>query len=582
MPQQLPTGEILLDAFPFDSNPNTITTVNGYVKGDRSVDAWTMRNAFRQFFSNGVFGTPSNAFQISKGGGLSVTVQPGMCVIEGAMGGIEGRNGAVTLALDSGAAAGNVCYGIFLRYDDNSDTRGIVLDVRKGEAASSPTPPAPDRDSANVFELRLGYVTVPNGATTLENATVTNEKGLDVCPYASAFNEIDLSEVVSDAKNSGVEALSRLLEYFDTYRDAIDAALSGEEATYLQQQINQLKEQMTSVDLSTSVDNETIEYAQKLPEEIDEKLRVKDGAITSGKLADFSVLPIKLSADLQIQLGVLDQTGWDFDQYMEFVGSLDDDTKKSYLQSTFDMSVFNDWTVEQREEFTHSLDGECFDVFFERVDLDGFTWTDLVEYANSFTGQSRSKFVGKQKTVNSHLGSSKFICVGVDHYQNVKGLVFYGKGQKGIYNDGNREALYKNSKLYSYSQATFLNSMDQELQNLLKTCPIVTHGYSDNPPAIEETLNLKIWTPSSSEIVNWPTAEGLFEGTQYQYFAEGGAASGIAPASWTRTVGARASYGNAGNEYVYMIKGTFPSGSGVQSETTYQSREYPRNVAFCV
>ena len=102
MPSTLADGKVLLDAFPFDSNPDLITDVNGYLMGDRSVDAWTMRSAFKQFFSNGVFGTPANAWQIAKGAeGLTVTVQPGMAVIEGAMGGIEDRTGQLTITLDN-------------------------------------------------------------------------------------------------------------------------------------------------------------------------------------------------------------------------------------------------------------------------------------------------------------------------------------------------------------------------------------------------------------------------------------------------------------------------------------------------
>ena len=266
MPMTLANGDVLLDAFPFDSNKELITDVNGYRRGDRSVDAWTMRNTFRQFFSTGVFGTPANALQISKAdSGLAVTVQPGMCVIEGGMGGVEERNGPLTVPLDSGAAAGNVAYGVFLRFDNNADTRGIVVQVRKGTAGADPQPPAPDTTSEGVDELRLGYVTVPHGATALTNATVTNEKGLAVCPYAAPFVPLDLDSIVADARAGATEAMQSLLAYFEQYRDAIDAALSDEEATYLQQQITAIQEQLSNTDLSGSVDNVTIEYGTKLP-----------------------------------------------------------------------------------------------------------------------------------------------------------------------------------------------------------------------------------------------------------------------------------------------------------------------------
>lgn len=291
-----------LDAFPFDSSPNLVTTEQGYRRGDRAVDAWTMQRTFAQFFSDGVFGTPADAFQIAKAAsGLAVTIQPGMAVIQGAMGGIKESDGALTVTLDTAAAAGNVCYGIMLRYDNNSDVRSLGIRVVKGVAGSNPQPPAPDTTSAGVMELRLGYVTVPNGATDLSNATVTNEKGLSVCPYAAPFEEIDMSEVTADARASANEALTELLAYFESNREAIDAALSGEEATYLQQQITAIQEQLANTDLSGSVDNVTVEYAIKAGD-VEAKLRVKDGGIGTEQVADGAVTEDKIEPTLMSHL----------------------------------------------------------------------------------------------------------------------------------------------------------------------------------------------------------------------------------------------------------------------------------------
>ena len=290
-----------LDAFPFDSSPNLVTTEQGYRRGDRAVDAWTMQRTFAQFFSDGVFGTPADAFQIAKAAsGLAVTIQPGMAVIQGAMGGIKETDGALTVTLDTAAAAGNVCYGIMLRYDNNSDVRSLGIRAVKGVAGSNPQPPAPDTSSAGVKELRLGYVTVPNGATDLSNATVTNEKGLDVCPYSAPFEEIDMSEVTADARASANEALTELLAYFESNREAIDAALSGEEATHLQQQITALQEQLADfdIDLAAEVDNATVEYTGTENPVDPKKLRVKDGGISTTKVADGAITSDKVDSSV--------------------------------------------------------------------------------------------------------------------------------------------------------------------------------------------------------------------------------------------------------------------------------------------
>ena len=286
MATTLGNGMVLMDSFPFDSSPNLVYTDEGYPRGDRSVDAWTMRSTFKQFFTNGVFGTPANALQIAKGdSGLTVTIQPGMCIIEGGMGGVSSKDGPLTLTLDTQAAQGNTPYGIMLRYDDNSDVRGLVFRVVKGTAGSNPVPPEPDQSTANVYELRLGYVVVPNGATDLSSATVHNEKGTSVCPYAAPFVPLDVSSIVADAQAGAVEALRSLLAYFEQYRDAIDAALDDSAVTYLQQQITELQEQIGNTDLSDQVDNATIEYSEVMPEHVEPVLHLKDGAVTPEKLS---------------------------------------------------------------------------------------------------------------------------------------------------------------------------------------------------------------------------------------------------------------------------------------------------------
>lgn len=267
-------AEIRVESFPFDSDFDGYDD-KGYPVYDRAVDARTYRSSLEQFFSDGVFGTPANALQIGKGSGLSVTIQPGIGIIRGAIGGVF--EDPVTLELDAEPPQGNIAYSIMLRCDDNDDRRSMFLTVVKGTADTDPTPPAPT-DNALIKDIRLGYVVVPSGATDLANATVTNEKGLSVCPYAAPFEEIDVDGIVSDFRVSANEALTKLLQYFQSYEGVVDSALSDTEAGYLQSQITAIQEQLANTDLSGSVDNETIEYATA-PGEAASKLRVKDGGI---------------------------------------------------------------------------------------------------------------------------------------------------------------------------------------------------------------------------------------------------------------------------------------------------------------
>lgn len=292
----LPDGVTLVDAFPFDSNPQLITDVNGYLSGDRSVDAWTMQNVFKQFFSDGIFGDPGDQLQIGKAdSGLAVTIQPGMFIIRGGMGGIKESSGPLTLTLDAGAAAGNICYAIMLRYDNNADMRGLGFRVVKGTAGANPQPPQPDQTSENVMEYRLGYVTVPNGATDLSNATVTNEKGLAVCPYAAPFEDIDLSEVVHDAQVQASESLNAFLAFLQQNWDLVNSAIDGTTAGNLQSQINELENNALTTE---NIDNSTIVFEPTTTSGGANRLQVNDLSIGTEHLKDKSVTQAKLGDDV--------------------------------------------------------------------------------------------------------------------------------------------------------------------------------------------------------------------------------------------------------------------------------------------
>ena len=346
----------LVKSFPFDSNPDSVTDVNGYLSGDRSVDAWTMQNTFAQFFSDGIFGTPGNALEIAKASsGLAVTIQPGMFIIKGGMGGILDSDGPVTVTLDSGAAAGNVCYGVMLRYDNNPDMRSLGIRIAKGTPGADPQPPAPDQTSANVYELRLGYVRVPNGATDLSNATVTNEKGTSVCPYAAPFVPIDLTGVTEDARRAAQEALAELADYIEANKGLVESALDGTTAGYLQEQINSLQQYVKEIDLEEQVDDITIEYTNS-PTSTDSKLRVKDGGINK----------VNLSKSLQVELGILDTADFTFQDFYDACNGADIETQQAMMTLATSEQV-NSWAPAQISLMCGILDNSAETIMVGKI-----------------------------------------------------------------------------------------------------------------------------------------------------------------------------------------------------------------------
>lgn len=279
------TGMVRMESFPFDSKADGYDA-DGYPVYDRAVGAQMFRTALGKIFTNGVFGTPADALQIGKGTtGMTVTVRPGIAVIDGAMGGVDGED-PLTLTLDTASPQGNVCYGIMLRYDNTDERRSLYFNVVRGDASSTPQPPTPDTTTPEVYEIRLGYVTVPSNATDLSEATVVNEKGTDACPYAMPFEEVDLSQIVADAQATASEGLESFNEFLSDNRQFVQDAIDGTTAGNLQNQINDLKNNSFSPE---NVDNSTLEFSPTSTSQGENVLRVKDAGITTEKMADGSV-----------------------------------------------------------------------------------------------------------------------------------------------------------------------------------------------------------------------------------------------------------------------------------------------------
>ena len=127
MPTQTTLARV--ESFPFDSRADGYDA-DGYPVYDRAVGATLLRSTFAKFFSDGVFPSPGTALQISKGSGLTVTIDPGVFIINGAMGGY--LTDAHSVTLDTAAPQGNVAYGIMLRYDENEQYRSCYIRVVRG------------------------------------------------------------------------------------------------------------------------------------------------------------------------------------------------------------------------------------------------------------------------------------------------------------------------------------------------------------------------------------------------------------------------------------------------------------------
>lgn len=583
----LPEGVTLVDSFPFDSNPELVTSVNGYLRGDRSVDAWTMQRTFAQFFSDGVFGTPANALQIRKAdSGLAVTIQPGMFIINGGMGGII--EDPVTLAIDTGAVAGNRCYSIMLRYDNNADMRSLGFRVAKGEAGASPQPPMPDTTSENVVEYRLGYVTLQNGATDMSNAVVTNEKGSGMCPYAAPFDEIDLSEITADARDSAKMALEDLVAYFETYRDTIDAALSDEEATHLQQQINALEAQIEGAEFADKVDDVTLEFAAAPGEDV-QKLRVKGQGVDTDQLADFGVTSVKLDAELQVKLGIVDTTGWQFNQYEQFIMSLSETARADFIEQ-IDGGVVSSWSEPDFKELYSELDSSSRTALMGKLSIESYSWAQVKDLAQSVGADGRPGLVGKTKKTTILSKSATLVVIGCDH-DDVDGgkslLTLAPNAPVGSskYNDTDPSSgrlTWGTCTLHSYVNNTVLPSLPPDLQTLLLEADVKYNGLNDSEVVdadVTATTKDKAWALSAKETYGNTSGYSKSEGSRYEWFASGHTFNGT---GWTRTLDMQYNSSYITTHYGILLQGGAWGTVGDDDKKIVNAADHGAFIAFCI
>ena len=535
------TGIIRVESFPFGSTADGYDS-DGYPVYDRAVGAEILRATFEKFFTDGVFPTPGNALQISKGSSLNAVVAPGIFIIKGAMGGY-GENG-VTLTLDTAAPQGNTAYGIMLRYDQNrnvQDTgvdvgRSLSLRVVRGDAASTPKPPAPDQTTPGVYEYRLGYVIVPSGATDLSGATVTNEKGSAVCPYAAPFEKIDVSSVMDDVREQAGDNLSAFIEFLEKNIDLVESALDETTAGNLQNQINQLKADMLSEE---NLNPAYLEMADSgvldkkwlgLTEDSVGSRELKDASVGEANIIDLSVTDNKLSYKIQQLLGLIDPSGWGYTEIYEYLQSINDMTlRDGFVQEYVTSGQLKSWTKQQIKNVNALLDATGQKTILQRVDWASMSLADTVEICKACDSAAMSVMVGVKKSINvgTYGSAVPFTIIGAHHETKTSG----GKAlftlecdwiiEKCMWsNSSSKDAvLYQNSNVKAKCEAIYNQIGSADKGSIVAVNRKVATSYDSYVYKLGDmSLDVFILAPVEYDGTSWNMGTGQ-SGTLYDYYS---------------------------------------------------------------
>lgn len=291
-----------MNSFPFDSIVEAMGD-DGLPIYDRAYSAEDFRNVMQVFFSNGVFVNSNTALQVTAGEGMTVTVAPGKCLINGATG---WEKDARTLEISEASSSDRIDT-VVLRFDDNIEERKIDLHVVKGTAGANPKRPNLTRGET-VYELGLADIFIPKNTTSISGERITDTRlETERCGVAAPFMKIDTTTFYSQLEAALEKQTAELQEQTDRAVELAQSAINGTTAGNLQQKISKLQNQTM-----TTVDSFDITKAQDTPKEWANRGNIaclfsysdyeSEDKITAGKILSWAV-PYQVDGNGNFALG---------------------------------------------------------------------------------------------------------------------------------------------------------------------------------------------------------------------------------------------------------------------------------------
>lgn len=215
-----------IDAFPFDSQVQSYES-DGTPIYDRATDSKGFRNLLKTYFTEGVFPKPSNALQVVENGTLGALVKKGSCMVGGVTILV---NEDVKVTFDKADVQSRIDR-VVMRVDDTLSVRSATIQVIKGTASSSPTPPQRVYNDT-IKDIVLANVTIPANASTITTSNITDTRpDSSICGWVTGtITEIDYSVLFGQYQ-------AQFFDWFDTIKNQ----LTTDQAGNLQLQIDDIK-----------------------------------------------------------------------------------------------------------------------------------------------------------------------------------------------------------------------------------------------------------------------------------------------------------------------------------------------------
>lgn len=206
---------------------------------DRQYDAGQLSSIFDGLINDGIYATIGDAFVITAGSNMSVTVGTGRAWFNHTW---TYNDAKLILTIPNSEVLLDRYDAVVLETNDADDVRANSIKVISGVAASSPKKPDLTNDT-HTHQYPLAYIKVPANSTSVSQANIENCIGTSACPFVTGI--VDTIDATTLFKQWNSE--------FDIWFDGMKGQLSTDAAGNLQVQINALKNTISTTTKSITL-----------------------------------------------------------------------------------------------------------------------------------------------------------------------------------------------------------------------------------------------------------------------------------------------------------------------------------------
>ena len=455
------------------------------VNHDRLYDAEQFGSLFDGIINDGVYEHVGDAFEVTPNSNVNDSVIVG-----------TGRawfnhtwilnNAQYSITLNPPNLVAPRYDAIVLDIDRRDSVRKNSIIVVEGTPASDPQYPSMVNEELH-SQYPIAYIRMnPGNSDIISASDITYNVGKSSCPLVTGPLEvINDDNFFSQMNASFTEFKNDLDEEFTTWFEGI------------QELINDLD--IGNINLVNSVDNVTIEWPADT-----KKLQVKDRGITRNKL----------SFDLQSIIGVLDPTGWSFQDYYDYTNSLTSSGEQEKFTSQYLTSTnIADWTSEQIISYYGILKSNTSkETLWKSAPLESYSILGFRDILQTFGSGKYSSSIGKKFKVDlgDTYGVHNFILIGINADTLASGgnafMTFQSEDvvarERFIFSGTSPSTPYSDTPLCDFVENLieyFPSDLKAEIKSVTKKQWV---GYDSNNASVGSPFNSKIWIMSSDGMFN--------------------------------------------------------------------------------